>query len=543
MAAETPRTERGNTLYRIILTILLVGIIIALFQVVFTLLTYSSEARAFSANSENYAQTGTALAIPPAGTPVAYSAPNGQAHVRAKSLAYPSFQDFPTNTPVAEVTIAVTPTPDPGININATPHPLPTLMIYSTSPDEGDVAPTAIPTAVPQLDRQGYDLINVVLLGNDNELTGESVARTDTMIIVSINRTTGTVSLLSLPRDLYVYIPSWTMQRINTAYPYGESVGWTDGGFGLLRQTIFYNLGINVHYYAMVDLSGFVALVDAVGGVDVAVDCGIQDLPLIGAEVPSAAYPVGEDGEYVLPVGYYHLDGSEALWYARSRTSSSDFDRGVRQQQILRAVWRAARDNGLLAQAPTLYSEGIQYVETNMAFENILSLVPIAANLDPAMIENFSLTRTYHTTPWQTPDGDYVQLPVYETMRPLLEDFYAPPTENQLAIEGATVGIYNGTNNPNLDIVAAERLQADGFNAVALGAAPTTEVADTQMTDYTGRSKGSSLEQIALSLNINPNNIQIEPSGEREYDFVVTLGSSYDSCTRSGVLPVATPAP
>jgi hypothetical protein len=63
------------------------------------------------------------------------------------------------------------------------------------------------------------------------------------------------------------------------------------------------------------------------------------------------------------------------------------------------------------------------------------------------------------------------------------------------------------------------------------------------MTDYTGRSKGSSLEAIALSLNINPNNIQIEPSGEREFDFIVTIGNSYDSCTRSGVLPVATPAP
>lgn len=88
-----------------------------------------------------------------------------------------------------------------------------------------------------------------MLLGVDSELTGVAVDRTDTMIIVSINRTTNTVSMLSLPRDLYVYIPGWTMQRLNLAFTHGEQVGWTGEGFGLLRQTIFYNFGINVHYY------------------------------------------------------------------------------------------------------------------------------------------------------------------------------------------------------------------------------------------------------------------------------------------------------
>src|SRR5690606_1637431 len=192
-----------------------------------------------------------------------------------------------------------------------------------------------IPTEVPWLDRQGNDLVNILLLGNDGELTDDGFIRTDTMIVVSINRTTGTVAMLSLPRDIYVYIPGWTMQRLNLAYIHGEAGGWFDGGFGLLRQTLLYNFGINVHYYAMVDLTGFKAIVDTVGGIELAVDCAIEDLPLVASELPDGAYRANEEGYYVLPVGYYNMNGAQALWYARSRYSSSDFDRGARQQQVL----------------------------------------------------------------------------------------------------------------------------------------------------------------------------------------------------------------
>ena len=131
---------------------------------------------------------------------------------------------------------------------------------------------------MPTLDRHGDDLLNILLLGNDGEITNDGFLRTDTMIVVSINRTAGTVAMLSLPRDLYVYIPGWTMQRLNLAYIHGQAGGWPGGGFGLLRQTLLYNFGINVHYYAMVNLTGFKAIVDAVGGVDLAVDCAIEDL-------------------------------------------------------------------------------------------------------------------------------------------------------------------------------------------------------------------------------------------------------------------------
>ena len=452
---------------------------------------------------------------------------------------------FATNTPSADEA-AATPTPAaPAENPIATstlppapdqPRPLPTVLFLG-DPDPDQVDVTAIPTRVEPIDRQGNDLFNILLLGSDGEITNDGFIRTDTIIILSINRTTNTVAMLSLPRDLFVYIPAWGMQRINLAYMRGQSGGWNDGTFELLRQTILYNFGINVHYYAMIDLTGFKQVVDTVGGVDVAVDCAIEDLPLIGAEVPAAAHKVNEDGYYVLDVGYYHLNGPEALWYARSRHNSTDFDRGRRQQQILRAVWRKARDTGQLANLPALWNEGMQLVETNLQFEDMLGLLPIGLNLDPSTIENFALTRTYHTTPWQTPSGDYVQLPVYDTLRQLLEDFYRPPTDSQILVEGAQINVFNGTEHADWDVVAADRLGWDGLRAMPMGQADTTDYTDTVLIDYTGSSKGSSRGEIARILNINPDNIRIEPDSNRTADFGVILGSNYNSCTFS-VLPV-----
>lgn len=543
-----------QTLLFRVLPLLLIAICIYLGWLLAERINQHLEARAaYEQLVPAFPGTGTALALTP--TPAAYP-PGAGGRAFAKPFDHGSGQIFITNTPLIAATppavffatntpVAVPPTPlpvapafDPAEAV--TPRPLPTLFIYDPGDTSSVAAPTAIPTPVPTLDRRGQDLMNIVLLGNDNEITGEAVARTDTIIVVSINRTTGTVAMITFPRDLYVYIPGWTMQRINVAYPYGEEVGWTDGGFGLLRQTLLYNFGMNVHYYAMVNLSGFRALVDAVGGVTLSVDCAIQDLPLIGAEVPRGAYPVA-DSEWVLPVGQYHMNGAEALWYARSRGNSSDFDRGRRQMQVLRAVWRQARANGLLANLPALWAEGSPYLTTSLTFEDILGLLPLAANLDAARIESFNLIRTYHTTPWQTPDGDYVQLPVYETLRPLLEDFYTAPTENQLNVRLATIAVYNGTAQPGLDAVAADRLVWDGFNAVAMGAWETTDHVRTTLIDYTGATKGSSLTAIARALNVTPDDVIIDPRSDAPADFAVIVGSTYNSCPQGGVLPVDPP--
>ena len=124
----------------------------------------------------------------------------------------------PTTTdtpPIPTITVAPTQTP------TSAPQVAPELTITAAPPFlEGiPTPPTAVPTAVPTFEVP-KDTTNILLLGSDTPL-GDGATRTDTMIIVAVNRSSGTASLISLPRDLYVYHPGKTMSRLNTAFAFG----------------------------------------------------------------------------------------------------------------------------------------------------------------------------------------------------------------------------------------------------------------------------------------------------------------------------------
>ena len=457
-------------------------------------------------------------------------------------------QDIPlaTNTPRSELQVTI-PAPNTSVpaQLAATatipavePLTLPTL-IFPEDPSADIVAaqPTAVPARIDPIQRD-YDLVNIVLLGSDEEITADNTIRTDTMIIVSINRDTGTVNTLSLPRDLFVYVPQLGMRRINVAFGWGEAVGWTAGGFGLLRDTLIYNLGINVHYYAKVNISELEAVIDLVDGVEVAVDCNYQDYQLVGAEVPEGAVVADEEALlYTLPVGYYDFSGAEAVWYARTRKNSTDFDRGRRQQRLIKAILRKALDSGQVAQLPALWSEGMEVVETNITLNEALSLLPVAIALETSDIESFTLIPTYHTQSWTTPDAQNVQLPTYDTLLPYLTDFYTPPSPDRVAVRGSTVRVFNGTNRPGLDEVAADVLREAGFSAYSAGVAPQQDRETTQVVDFTGDSKGGYTTELVQALGINTDSVSTQPDPNRLSDFTVTVGSSYDPCP-GGVLPL-----
>ncbi|GAB4510369.1 MAG: hypothetical protein OHK0046_07060 [Anaerolineae bacterium] len=460
--------------------------------------------------------TNTATSAPPTATPTVPLATN----------TLP-----PSNTPEAT---APPPTVESAAQAEAT-RILPTVW-FPNDVEAGRVLNgTAVPTIVPTVPRDGRNLLNILLLAGDDELTNDGFARTDTMIVVSINRDTNTVSMLSFPRDLFVYIPfgNGLMERMNIAYSYGEVNGFPGGGFGLLRQTILYNFGINVHYFARVNFGGFTEVINTLGGVEIAVDCAYQDYQLIGAELPEGVEAVDDEGLYTLGIGYYTMNGAQALWYARTRKTSDDFDRGRRQQQLLRAIWRkgiSSLDLTNPAQLVRLWDQTTSIVQTDMPLDVFVSLVPIALELDVSRIKSYNMVRTYHTLPWQPPDGSFVQLPIYDTLRPLLEDFYRPPTESQLLVRNASVTVVNGTENADWDRVAAERLAWEGFEAFAMGAESTAQTDQTILIDHTGQQKGSSRDAIARLLNVRPENIRIEPDANRTADFEVILGVDYDSC-------------
>jgi len=450
----------------------------------------------------------------------------------------------PQPSATTQIQSSLTPTPAPTNTemvvlptISAT-NPLPTLLFPAEVQAGLVMGGTAVPTQVATVQRD-YNLVNIILLGGDNELTTDGTVRTDTMIIVSINRDTNTVNMLSFPRDLYVYIPTpnGMMNRLNVVYGVGESIGYTGGGFGLLRQTIFYNFGINVHYYAKVDFTGFKTIIDTIGGVGISVDCTYQDYALIGAELPDNMTDLG-DGLYELGVGYYEMNGAQALWFSRTRHNSSDFDRGRRQQQVIRAIWRKALSTVNLSNVTQLWEQGMSILETDMRLEDFIGLLPIGLGLDISEIRNFTFIPTYHTTSWTAPDGANVQLPMPEPVIQLMNDFYRPPSENQLLLTGASIAVYNGTLNNLWDRVAADRLLWEGFSAVAMGNSEDTTAQDTILIDYTGQQKGGSVREIARILNVKPENVISEPNPDRTTDFAVILGANYNSC-QGGVVDIS----
>ncbi len=453
--------------------------------------------------------------------------------------------EMPTNTNVPTVTATPTVTETPIPAVTDTPTVVaPELSVLPTPLLPRSVEPGTlidgieVPTAVPLVQRD-YNLLNIILLGTDDELRTDGYMLTDTMIIVSINRDTGTVNMLSLPRDLFVYIPTTngTMQRLNVTYGLGEAIGWTGGGFGLLRQTIFYNFGINVHYYAQVDFGGFRDIVDLIGGVNIAVDCAYEDYPLIGAELPDGMRRTTEDGLWALDVGYYDMSGAQALWYARTRRTSSDFDRGRRQQQLLRAIWRKASETVNLTNVNDFWTQGLNIVETDMGLNDVIGLLPLMLNLDVSRIESYTFIPTYHTYSL-TVEGANVQGINYDVVQQLMQDFYRPPSQAQLVQQGATIAVYNGTQNSLWDRVAAERLQWEGFLGFAAGEAPDGSTDQTIIIDHTGQQKGSSLNELVRLLNVSVDNVRVEPDPGRASDFTVIVGTDYNSCNVSGVLEV-----
>ncbi|MGQ9851654.1 MAG: LCP family protein, partial [Aggregatilineaceae bacterium] len=454
---------------------------------------------------------------------------------------------LPTNTPRPSATPTVTPTPPPSPTPTSTPSPAPTKPTFLPTPtlyyppdyEPKREQPTAIPTPMPRfraLDENGqpYDLLNVLLIGHDGNVEPGQPFHTDTMIVVSINRNTNTVSMISLPRDLFVYIPNWGMARLNLAWGYGESIGWVDGGWGMMRQTILYNFGIETHYYAMVDFEGFERIIDAIGGVTIAVDCPIQDLRCTGAACTDGIPGNETDADYelyTLPVGVHQMDADLALWYARSRKNTIDFDRGRRQQQLLRAIWAKTKQTGQITQLPQLYDQLTRVVQTNMPLSEIIPLIPLALSIQPNDIENHFFRKNIETVAW-SPDGvTNVQLPHPDGgMNRLIANFLQPPTQNRLRLENARIAIYNGTTNPDWDMVAADRLIWEGFAPSAMGPADRTDYADTIITDYTGASKGSSLNELVSLLNIRPENVRVQPDPNRTVDFEIVLGANYNSC-------------
>lgn len=231
-----------------------------------------------------------------------------------------------------------------------------------------------------------YHHTNILLLGVGGE-GHDGADLTDTIMVASINHDDGTVGMMSIPRDLYVRT-SFHDGKINALYATGKVKTDSAQSLEAMRTSIGEMLGIDIHYYVKVDFSAFKEIVDAVDGIDVLVESPIND----------QTYP--KDGTYefepfILSAGMHHMDGELALKYARSRHTSSDFDRSRRQQQVLVALRNKAKESSLLSKAgfikDTFYSLS-EHVETNLSTREMISLADFASTWDSKKLSSATLT-------------------------------------------------------------------------------------------------------------------------------------------------------
>ncbi len=222
--------------------------------------------------------------------------------------------------------------------------------------------------------------MNVLLVGIDAG-AGRDHALTDSLIVVSLDPVGKTVSMASLPRDL-VNVPLGDGRtfapKLNSLLSYATTHKdeFPAGGMRTLENAVGTLLGIPIHYYATVDLGGFIKMVDAVGGVDVNVKQALDDPKYRG-------YGVTGNKGWQVDVGPHHFDGKDALAYARIRRSvgQTDFTRQARQQEILLALRSKVVKGGALFSLPSLLDAIGDTVSTDLPPERLPDLAVLAGEI------------------------------------------------------------------------------------------------------------------------------------------------------------------
>lgn len=305
--------------------------------------------------------------------------------------------------------------------------------------------------------------VTLLLLGTDHREDEAGPSRSDTIMLAMLDPQTKNVSLLSIPRDLWVTIPGQGEGRINTAFFLGQAYDVSNGGPGLAALTVEQNFGVPVDHWATIDFAGFARIIDALGGVTVEVPYDIYD----------PAYPDDSNGtiELHIPAGTQHLDGNLALKYARTRHGDSDFDRAGRQQQIVRAVLEKALTPSVLPRLPALARALEDAVETNAGAETLVSLAGWATQAKSITLDARVVDRTV-ASDYVTGSGAQILLPDWEGIRAIVADMFGARLPQGQELAGVGLRVENATNLPGLAALTADRLAALG--------AQISEVTDRQ---------------------------------------------------------------
>ena len=229
------------------------------------------------------------------------------------------------------------------------------------------------------------NVVNILLVGIDSRSTklDEGEQHGDVQIILSINKDTGSVKLTSIMRDLYVTIPNYkNKNRINVAYHFGQSNKKLNGsGAQLAMRTINRNFQMNIEYYVTINFYGLASIIDSLGGIDI--ELSKEEASAINTYLrqhPPAYDNQGKDyvrQELEKVDGVHHLDGVQAVMYARTRHmsgGSNDYERTERQRRLLELLLEEVMRDMTVDKLSDLIDSTLDYVTTNIPPKEMIDL-------------------------------------------------------------------------------------------------------------------------------------------------------------------------
>ncbi len=286
-----------------------------------------------------------------------------------------------------------------------------------TTPEPGTTPLPELETINPQ-PWDGSSRVTLLVMGLDYRdwESGSGAPRSDSMMLVTIDPITHQAGMLSIPRDLWVEIPGFDHNRINTAYMLGEAYRMPGGGPALARQTVEDVVGVPINFYAVIDFKAFERMIDEIGGIDVLVDEPIRIAPIGRMSIN-------------LEAKAYHFDGAQALAYARVRKAAGDdFGRARRQQRVILAVLDRVVGFDMLptliTRAPTLYQELATGVRTDLSLDQMVSLGWLAVQIEKANIRSGVIGPPNMVRFYTRPDGAKVLGPVPDQIRLLRDEIF-----------------------------------------------------------------------------------------------------------------------
>jgi len=363
---------------------------------------------------------------------------------------------------------------------------------------------------------EGDGRINILLLGaGGSSHPGGNL--TDSIEVLSIDPVNNTLAMLSIPRDLYVTIktPSYA-GRINAVYDLGEKQT-KEGGGNLMKQQVGTILDLPIHYFIKIDFVGFKKAVDAIGGIDVNVPKALYD-PMFPAD-DMIHYQT-----FKISAGQQHMDGTTALKYARSRETTSDFDRSARQQLVMAAFKDKVISSSTWSNPEkvlSLVSALGSSLKTDLTPDEIKALFSVVKKIEKSQIitkvldngadgplVSDSSSGTFYLKP-KTGNWKEVQKIAHE----IFSDPY-------LKRENANVRIINASGVAAAGQGWSSLLKSYGYNITDVQTAKTTQKS-SEIDDYSKGGKKYTLQFLADRLNAKVVTKTTAPSGTIDLEIII----------------------